>query len=100
MVGVALDARDSGAVAEGTPDGARQLAIDAAGNIFTVDQDDHTVRKVTAAGVVSTAVGAAGENGNRLGMNPRLSQPFGIVRIGASRFAITTPRAVLIVDVP
>jgi sugar lactone lactonase YvrE len=40
-----------------TPTG---IAIDAAGNLFVADSGNHTVRKLTPAGAVSTVVGVAG----------------------------------------
>ena len=40
------------------------LAVDAAGNVYVADYDNSTVRKVTAAGVVSTLAGNAGTSGS------------------------------------
>jgi hypothetical protein len=40
------------------------LAVDSAGNIYVADYDNSTVRKVTAAGVVSTLAGNAGTSGS------------------------------------
>jgi sugar lactone lactonase YvrE len=40
------------------------IAVDSAGNVFVVDSDNGTVRKVSAAGVVTTLAGAAGTTGN------------------------------------
>ena len=44
-----------------TPDG---VAADSAGNVFVVDHDSNTIRKVTSAGVVTTLAGTAGVTGS------------------------------------
>ena len=40
------------------------VATDAAGNVYVVDTNNHTIRAVTAAGVASTLAGAAGVSGS------------------------------------
>ncbi|ACB77889.1 NHL repeat containing protein [Opitutus terrae PB90-1] len=43
------------------------LAIDARGNLYAVDFTDHTVRKITPEGVVTTLAGSAGDHGTQVG---------------------------------
>jgi sugar lactone lactonase YvrE len=58
----------------------RSLSADAAGNVFVADTDNHTVRKITPAGVVTTLAGKAGESGKADGIAAaaRFSEPRGI----------------------
>ncbi len=39
------------------------MAVDSAGNVYVADQGNHTIRKVTAAGTVTTLAGLAGHAG-------------------------------------
>lgn len=56
----------------------RGIAVDAAGNIYVSDSSNHTIRKVTAAGVVTTLSGVAGSAG-AAGVTPaKFSEPFGV----------------------
>lgn len=56
------------------------MAIDASGNVYVTDSDNHTIRKVTPAGTVSTLAGAAGVSGssNGLGGAATFNRPSGI----------------------
>jgi hypothetical protein len=40
------------------------VALDAFGNVYVADADNHTIRKVTSAGLVSTLAGSAGNAGS------------------------------------
>lgn len=57
------------------------LAVDSAGNVYVADTDNNEIRKVTAAGVVSTVAGQAGVNGSSDGTGTAASfnGPSGIV---------------------
>ena len=60
---------DTGGSSDGASGAARFLnptgiAVDADGNVYVSDTGNHTVRKITAAGVVSTLAGTPGAAGN------------------------------------
>ncbi|MBI2949737.1 MAG: hypothetical protein HYY23_19065 [Verrucomicrobia bacterium] len=56
------------------------IAADSAGNIFVADTWNHTIRKTTPGGVVSTVAGLAGERGSADGMGraARFDAPHGV----------------------
>jgi uncharacterized repeat protein (TIGR01451 family) len=73
--------RDPGS-ADGTGSSARfyypcGIAVDSAGNVYVSEILNQTIRKITAAGVVTTIAGAAGVNGRTDGPGPvaRFSNP-------------------------
>jgi hypothetical protein len=47
--------------------GAACVAVDSTGNIYVGDIGNHTLRKVTAAGVVTTLAGTVGADGSQDG---------------------------------
>ena len=49
-----------------------RIAVDAGGNVFVTDIGDHTVRKITAGGSVSTVAGVAGVPGNADGVGTEI----------------------------
>lgn len=82
-------AREPGS-ADGTGTAARfnrpsGVAVDSAGNLYVADQENHTIRKITAAGGVTTHAGAAGMPGNANGIGDaaRFFRPAGVAVDGA-----------------
>jgi sugar lactone lactonase YvrE len=56
------------------------VAVDSAGNVYVADSENHTIRKVTPAGVVTTLAGRAGSPGfvNATGSAARFNYPDGV----------------------
>jgi len=56
------------------------VSVDTAGNVFVADGSNHTIRKVTSAGVVTTLAGTAGSSGSTdaTGSAARFNSPFGV----------------------
>jgi hypothetical protein len=54
--------------------------MDSAGNLYVADTGNHTIRKITSTGVVTTVVGTPGVQGVRLGALPgSINSPNGLV---------------------
>jgi sugar lactone lactonase YvrE len=71
--------------ADGTGTAARfnypnDVAVDTAGNVYVADSGNHTIRKITTGGVVSTLAGLAGSTGSAdgTGSAARFSSPLGV----------------------
>ena len=60
--------------------GPQAVAVDASGNVYVADAGNHTIRKITFAGVVTTLAGSAGQPGNAdgTGADARFSSPQGV----------------------
>lgn len=56
----------------------RGVAVDSAGNVYVADSANHTIRKVTAAGVVTTLAGIAGTAGNASDSPAKFREPFSV----------------------
>ncbi|MBL8921912.1 MAG: hypothetical protein JNJ54_23880 [Myxococcaceae bacterium] len=58
------------------------LAVDTNGDVFVADTANHTIRKVTAEGVVTTVAGRAGYSGyeNKLNREARFFEPSAVTR--------------------
>lgn len=70
----------------------RGPALDSAGNLYVADYLNHTLRKITPAGVVSTLAGFAGASGSTdgIGSNARLSYPSGLAVDSADQLYVVT----------
>jgi sugar lactone lactonase YvrE len=64
--------------------GPSGVATDRAGNVYVADTDNHTIRKITAGGLVTTLVGRAGMLGsdNGSGEDARFYYPYGVATDG------------------
>src|SRR5205823_530000 len=59
--------------------GPASVAVDTNGNVYVADQVNHTIRKVTSAGVVTTLAGRAGSSGSANGgAAARFNGPTGV----------------------
>jgi sugar lactone lactonase YvrE len=66
------------------PDG---VAVDSASNVYVADYGNHTIRKITPSGMVSTVVGVAGKPDFVPGALPgRIGYPVGVAVSGTSLF--------------
>lgn len=61
------------------------VAVDRNGNVFVADRYNHTIRRITAGGVVTTLAGGAGVAGyaNANGAEARFNFPFGVAVDGS-----------------
>ena len=79
----------------------KDVAVDAVGNLFVADTDNHTIRKVTSAGVVTTVAGRAGVIGFQPGPLPGgLNAPQGLALTPDGDLVITQANAVVQVTAP
>jgi sugar lactone lactonase YvrE len=72
--------------ADGTGPAARFLnpggiAADTSGNLYVADTDNHTIRKITSSGTVTTLAGSTGVSGTNdgTGLAAKFNQPQGVV---------------------
>ncbi|WP_235025407.1 NHL repeat-containing protein [Caballeronia terrestris] len=93
--GVSGSADGSGAAAQFYA--PHDIAADHVGNLYVADFGNGTIRKITAAGVVTTVAGVAQQQGIRLGCLPgRLSMPLGVTLAGHDdTLGVTSSNSVL-----
>lgn len=70
------------------------LTVDAAGNVYVADTGNHAIRKVTAAGVVTTIAGSPASIGIRLGTSPSFANPSRIALLGDSLLIVDGPSVI------
>lgn len=92
---------------DGTGNAARftspsALSISPTGDLFVIaGASGETVRKITAAGVVTTVVGVAGQTSAVvLGANPRLRNGRAVHAISSNRLLVTADNALLDITLP
>jgi hypothetical protein len=54
------------------------LAVDSSDNVYVADLNNHRIRKITSAGVVTTLAGSSQGNTDGLGTNASFNSPWGI----------------------
>jgi hypothetical protein len=80
---------DDGAGAAASFNGATGLVVDAAGNVFVADQANNKIRKITAAGDVSTFAGSGAEGfADGQGTAASFNSPTGITIDGAGNLYV------------
>src|SRR5437899_2543898 len=82
--------------ADGTGSAARfsntsGVAVDRAGNVYVADTVNHTIRKITPVGEVTTLAGSAGQSGSvdGIGSAARFYSPTGVAVDSAGNLYVT-----------
>lgn len=77
------------------------IAIDSKGNLYVADTGNHSIRKITPAGVVSTFVGGAGEIGFVPGTLPGvIAEPIGVAIYGTTLYISMANGIAVVTDLP
>ena len=66
------------------------VAVDGSGNVYVADFNNHTIRKITPSGAVSTLAGSAGHYGSEDGAGPdaRFNYPSGVAVDGSGNLYV------------
>lgn len=81
--------------------GIRGIAVDAVGNVYVAEIENHTIRKITPAGMVSTFAGGSGRLGFSAGALPAsLDTPFGLAVSGTSLYLTLKAGVARITNLP
>lgn len=66
------------------------VAVDSSGNVYVADSNNHIIRKITPAGIVTTLAGLSGHNGTNDGVGSvvRFKSPNGLTVDGAGKIVI------------
>lgn len=67
------------------------ITMDAQNNLYVADYGNHTIRKITSSGAVTTIAGVAGASGNTdgIGANAQFSFPAGIISDSQGKLYVT-----------
>lgn len=77
------------------------LAVDSVGNVYVADSVNHTIRKISPAGVVTTIAGQAGVAGAETGPLPgKLNTPRGLALQGDKTLYVTSAGTLLKIELP
>ena len=96
IAGTAHLAGDGGQATKALLEAPIDVSLDDEGNLFIVDRETHTVRKVTKEGIISTVAGTGIQGGDPLGdmaTETRLSSPRGVLARSAGDLLISNSQA-------
>ena len=79
---------DGGPAIQAALDRPSGVAVDGAGNLFIADTDNHRIRKVNAAGVISTVAGTEERGDGGPAVDARLRNPSGVAADGTGNLFI------------